>query len=31
MPSYRQLLAEALFSGIDAYARDLNQAYQIGG
>lgn len=31
MPSYRQLLAEALFNGIDAYARELNQAYQIGG
>ncbi|TNF82707.1 MAG: N-acetylmuramoyl-L-alanine amidase [Acidobacteria bacterium] len=31
MPSYRQLLAEALFSGIDSYARELNQAYQIGG
>lgn len=31
MPSYRQLLAEALFRGIEAYARGLNQAYQIGG
>jgi N-acetylmuramoyl-L-alanine amidase len=31
MPSYRQLLAEALFNGVEGYARGLNQAYQIGG